>query len=225
MPVLCRDSESDLKAITELATSVADYWNQYGTKKYPFIVQTSKEAIKKLAEEGDQVLAAFFPEEPGPFKRVATLIILSRLIPLFSLGKNVPTEHFPPLSLMEEELWLPRISCLLINPAFKIINVSVNSTVHKLTEWKSFPSAHSKAEFLLWLEWLRDYDASQLHQSEENLVRRGRMILACSLILEAVYYQGPTRAKICGICDDKVDLSCVTYEGYLWEERKKDIKP
>lgn len=222
MPIFFDDFKRDEQAITELAVGVADYWNAYGTERYAFKVFTSEEAIQAISRSGDHLLGGFFPEQPGAFKRIATLLVLSRLQPLFSLATADSTpKNLKRVQFAIDLEWLPRICFMLIEPAFDMLQVEKGESAHKLDDWAGFPSAHSKAEFIQWLDWLRDFPADKL-PPDENGIRRVRMIMAAALILEAVYFQKEPRREVCGACDDKVDLTCVTFEGYLWEAYQRN---
>lgn len=140
--------------------------------------------------------------EPGPFKRVAALLVLGRLTSIFSLATpNSKVESLKPVNASMEREWLPKLCFLLLAPAFSSLTVSnAQGATHSLQDWKGFPSFHSKAEFLFWLEWLCDYPLDSL-SDDEKVTRRGRMILGTSLILEAIYYQGAQKSALCGACD------------------------
>ena len=221
MSILFTDPDQDRRTILSLATDVAELWNSSGgPERYGFKVFTSEEAAQIVSDEGGQVLREFFWEEPGAFKRIGTLLVLAQLTPLFALATTSSTKDMPGrVAPGVEREWLPRICYLLVPATLPTLCVVDPNTKkeHPLTEWKGFPSVHSKAEFMLWLEWLRDYRPDKLH-SYENLVRRGRMALGTALILEAVYYQGANSSPIIGLCDKAMgDLTCGLYEAYLYE--------
>ena len=91
---------------------------------------------------------------------------------------------------------------------------------HMLEHWHGFPSLHSKAEFILWLQWLCDYNPEVLKDDHAHLDRRGRMVLSTALILEALCYQTGKPATICGACDREFlekcgDQSLFTFDYWL----------
>ena len=204
MPVFAQDFKSDIEIILSLAEGVCSYWNKNGgPDQFGILAFTSREAAELLSHEADRSMQ-FFPEEPGPFKRVAALLVLGRLTPLFALAAPNSKDAPKPVNAARERDWIPKFCFLLLSPAFSSLSVSnSNCQNHSLADWKGFPSFHSKAEFLLWLEWLCDYPNDSI-SDDERIVRRGRMILATSLILEAVYYQGPKKSVLCGVCDSQL---------------------
>lgn len=218
MPIFMPSFEEDQEFILRLARRVCNYWNNNGGVEHGVRLFVAKQAVDLVSRGGDEVLAAFFADEPGPFKRLAALLVLARLAPLFTLATPDSTREDPqPIPSEIEQEWLPRVCFLLIEPVLS--NLAVKDAQGKLTSlshWDGFPSLHSKAEFLLWLEWMRDYAAEHLI-ADENIVRRGRMMLATSLILEAVYYQNPeARKTVCGFCDNNVgNLTGVVFDGLL----------
>ncbi len=210
MPIFMDSFENDEALIQEIAVTTATYWNENGGMDFGFQVFVAKDNIKEMSRGGDEVLAAFFPEEPGPFKRVATALVMARLAPLFSLAAVESTDdHRRPISAKEERVWQPRMAFLLLEPALAAVRMTNGeSTGSMLDNWHGFPSLHSKAEFMFWLEWLCDYPSDILLDEAARLDRRGRMVLGTSLILEATYYQDGHKSPICGSCDRKFFENC-----------------
>jgi len=222
LAVFFKNPDDDVCAILLLARRVCRYWNSNCGTSNGFRLFVAKEAVERIVRDSNIVMPAFFPDEPGPFKRVASLLVLSRLTPLFTLASvNSTLDKLTDINQAEEQQWLPRVCYLLTQPSFDILKVS-NDQIreHALVDWKDFPSLHSKAEFLLWLEWLCDYPR-ELLSDEEKIIRRGRMILATSLILEAVYYQTKSSVSpLCGACDHNIpDLRLVTFDAILWQNK------
>jgi hypothetical protein len=233
MPVLCRNLHDDVELIYGISLAASEFWNDNGGCDHGVRLFAVREKAEMVSVQGDRVLAAFFPDPPGPFKRLAALLVTSRLIPesLFcfasadsTLGNIKPA---PPAIAAE---WESNLSYLLIQPAFTALRVySQDGKPNELTDWKGFPSIHSKAEFLLWLRWLRDYPAEVFSKTpgcdDVNMERRGRTVLATALILEAVYYQDKTRlAGICSMCDEVLegeDRRHIMFDAYLSAEESK----
>ncbi len=209
MPVLFPDFDADTKAIEQLALQVCSYWNANGGGDCGFNLFAARDAIEKISHDGDKLLSSFFPEEPGPYKRVAALLVLSRLTPLFALAapNSVPPD-LKPILYADEQQWLPRVCYLLVPLAFSLLSIRVDQETRPVPAWNDFPSLHSKTEFLTWLEWLRDYPPEAFAKAQtaeqEHLDRRGRMVLATALILEAVSYQGGGSGGICASCDKRL---------------------
>jgi hypothetical protein len=236
MPIFFNETKRDQEFILRLASHVCDFWNENGGPDHGVRLFVSKEAVRKVSEDGDQVLAAFFPEEPGPFKRVAALLVLSRLTPLFALASPTSTpSNLEPVPLGLHDEWIARICYLLVEPAFAALRVrgADGRTDLPLSEWAGFPSVHSKAEFLLLLEWLTDYPdgyfvggVSGGSADDERLERKGRMVLAFTLILESVYYQGgdvTARNKVCSACD-KTLLKTADFRHLFYDALLMDAK-
>ena len=241
MPVLCKTQEADVDLIYDIALSVSEFWNDNGGCDHGFRLFAVREKAVAVSISGDAVLAAFFPHPPGPFKRLATLLVTSRLIPesLFCFASVESTQGnikpAPPAIVAE---WESQLAYLLIQPTLASLKVYDRAgSPHEMNEWAGFPSIHSKAEFLLWLRWLRDYPADCFSATpgcdDINTERRGRMVLATTLILEAVYYQDKARlASICSICDEvlssKEDLRYIMFDALLCKnelERTAAVAP
>jgi len=229
MPIFFDDPETDRNTIQALAHEVASYWNAYGAEEYGFRVFTNPDLVAEVSQIGRSVLANDFPIPPGPFKRIATLIVLAQITPLFELGtlQSTPANYRLVTDEGRYREWLPRICFLLLEPALRLVRVRGRNGQPDLplNDWHDFPSAHSKAEFFQWLEWLRDYTNSDLMcDEEEDRLCIAKNVLACALIIENVYYQGDSPPAICGSCDDRVDLTCVLYQKVLWQNRLEDLR-
>ena len=206
MPILCENVDNDKLLIESLADEVCRFWNENGGIDHGVKLFVGKDKIEEVSVAGDAILASFFADPPGPFKRLATLLVLARLDGLFTLAApSSDNVNLVMVNSLTHRQWLARICYLLIEPTFFSLTVKgEGGKEYPLTEWKDFPSIHSKAEFISWLEWLCDYPHDYFPSPQrdvEKMNRRGRMILATSLILEAVYYQNHASANICGICD------------------------
>ncbi len=210
MPIFMDTYEDDQSLIKKMATSVAEFWNQHGGTDYGFQAFVSKENIVKMSEDGDAVLASHFCADPGPFKRVAAALVLARLTPLFGIcSVNSKDDNMAKVPVMTVRDWTPRLAFLLLEPALAAVRLVKRPPEECLWDhWHGFPSLHSKAEFLLWLEWLCDYPLDLLASEPERLARRGRMVLATALILEGIYYQAGHTADFCGCCDNDFATTC-----------------
>jgi len=210
MPIFMDTYEDDQELIKKMAVGIANFWNKNGGTDYGFQAFVAEESITKMSEDGDAVLASHFCADPGPFKRVAAALVLARLTPLFGIcSVNSTNEDMAKVPVMTVRDWIPRLAYMLIEPAFAAVKLVNRKNQTSLADgWSGFPSLHSKAEFLLWLEWLCDYPSDLLASESERLARRGRMVLATALVLEGIYYQNGQRAEICGCCDKDFATSC-----------------
>jgi hypothetical protein len=86
----------------------------------------------------------------------------------------------------------------LSSPAvLRQITLNIEGNTIPMTGWKGFPSLHFQLEFLTWLRWLETLDHhcdkfSVKEWGEVKTARLARMIMAGSLIIEAVYYSSPS---------------------------------
>jgi hypothetical protein len=222
MPIFVPSSELDEQIILDISAGICDYWNKFGGTDFGIRLFVSKDSVRTVSQEGGDILAAHFAEQPGPFKRVAAFLVASRLSSLFTLATvNSTADDLHEIPAQIELEWLPKVCFLLLGPAFSIVHIDGHDKKHTLDDWKGFPSIHTKAEFLFWLRWLCEYRSDCL-PAGEVLARRGRMVLATSLILEAVYYQMSTGAvpPLCGLCDVELkkrfpDFRQVVFDGWL----------
>lgn len=230
MPIFMEKFCDDVETIGDIAQTVATYWNQNGGPDQGLSVLWSREAVDKISHEGDQILAGFFPDPPGPFKRLATFIVLSRLHPLFALiPPAAGIDNLKPVQPGFHDEWIARVIYLLIEPSMQVLQVrGKDGQVFSLTEWADFPSLHTKTEFLFWLEWLRDYPPGYLPRDisdTEGLERRGRMVLATSLILEQAYYSKGGNTQLCRICDQNLinamDHRLLFFDAFLSDNQEK----
>lgn len=231
----------DYNAVRSIASEVARLWNENGGDSYGFTIEVGKNNIQRCCDHGAELLRRFCPngKEPGPFKRVATLVVLSRLEPFFQLN--------PQKTGIEKNQWLSRISALLIPPSLKGLRVDVSNggkikVWERLDHWRGFPSPHYKADFLAWLSWMDTlcWLDAEFHEPEQKKKwhkikqdRIARMILVTALILEACYYCGekdagvPPRSQICGKCRSYLaepDLTPVNYDLSLYNAYIKKMK-
>ncbi len=208
------DIKEDANQIARTANRVQQFWNKYGREVVPFRVRMSTGAAMRIAQLADQVLAAAFPAPPSKFKRIGTLLVMSRLVPLFGFysWENETGDDETPLNVPDQTAWLVRVCYLMVSPAFAVLKWAGGAHEQEQlngenSKWRDFPSIHSKTEFLLFLEWLRDYETEELSYvgaDQEILDRRCRMVLAASLNIEFAYYcrECPKPSIICGSCDD-----------------------
>lgn len=220
--------KEDLEAIEDIADDVATLWNEYGGKDYGFGVAYDTARIKQCYDKALPILGSFFPNPPGPFKRVATLLVFGRLYPFFYFtGRN--------LSPKETQEWLSRIVALML--PISLSTLKVNISTHKdvdtwvaLDKWSGFPSVHYKVEFLGFLEWLDNFQwlLVRIPASDHKMVidnRLARMTLALSLIIESCYYlgsevqldkNGPVRSNSTCV-NIGADLTALSYDARLWK--------
>ena len=221
--------QPDYLAVRSIANEVARLWNENGGDSHGFTIEVGRNNIQKCCDHGAELLRRFCPKgkEPGPFKRVATLVVLSRLEPFF--------QFVPAKSGVEKNQWLARISALMIPAGLKGLRVDVSNGAkikvwEKLDHWRGFPSPHYKADFLAWLSWMDtlcwlDTEFREAEQKKKwdkiKQDRIARMILVTALILEACYYCGekdagvPQRNQICGKCRSYLadpDLTPINYD-------------
>ena len=233
------DGSADVNKALDIANTVAVLWNDYGGQDNGFAVSVGKAEVRQCCGVGGAILSKFFGDHcnPGPFKRVACFVVISRLFPFFSLSK-------PPITGTTIQ-WHSRLSALLIPATLRVLHVNVSTAKDPdsapiwktLSNWKYFPSAHLKLDFLAWLAWMDLLDRVQpyLHPPEnvdpekywveirEN--RLARMILVTALMLESFYYCGEglpaepgpdhIRGKCLTFLLQSEDLSALIYDRQL----------
>lgn len=238
--------EADKQAITRVADRVAILWNDYGGHDFGFKIQHGEDQIEFCSKRATSIFEKYFPDPPGPFKRVAALLVFGRLYPFFEF---IPSRR----SSQDDEEWLARIVALMIPVSLRLLYADVSATKDAHTykaidAWKGFPSIHYKVEFLAFIQWLDNLEwaVKRLDGLEENVIadvkermkmdevinsRLARMILATSLIIEACYYGSETlpqqpeqsnlRGKCLGCIDPEGDTTALSYDGRLFENYRK----
>ena len=234
------DGEKDFKAIERVAKTVAGLWNEYGGQDHGFQIVYGTDEIEACSTHASSIFKRFFPDPPGPFKRVAALLVFGRLFPFFAFNPPRP-------SPVEREEWLSRVVALMLPVALRLIRADIAShpgatTWKSIDAWKGFPSVHYKIEFLAFLQWLDNFDwvidaidkiSPPPPVDKRALIesRLARMILATSLTIEACYYaseglpaqasQAHLRGKCVGCIDPKATLVASSYDAMLWQNYHK----
>lgn len=226
------DVNCDVNAVASVARRVVYNWNTHGGPSHGFSITWGREQIQQCCERAATIFQGkCFPSTPGPFKRVAALIVLGRLNPFIGFS--------PPLQVqVDDNRWLSRIMALFIpitlsRLKLNIANAAEPSRCVWLDKFSGFPSAHTKLDFINWLTWLDSMnwskngaDAVRMEFTEFPDQRLARMILATSLILEGYYYcmeglpQRPLPDLIRGKCRGflkALDLTSLTYDSLLFQ--------
>ncbi len=185
---LTPDERDDLSILLTTADTIAARWHLKG-EGYGFKVSVNHNSAIRACDLGRRLFSTqFFPEQPGSFKRVAAFLVIGRLYPFFEFsGEKMPAEA--------KHGWLSRLMALSI----PMMLCQMKADLHHgsepwtiLNKWKKFPSKHYKLEFLAWLKWLdcmeRYKTALATDWQEVHIRRLARMVMACSLIIEAAYY-------------------------------------
>lgn len=191
---------TDQAAALEIADIVATWWNVKQAKAYGFGFVISESKVKQCCEKAGELFERnIFPEPPGPFKRIATFLVLGRLFQFFQIrpgypedGKWVATDFKP--DPMHNDAWVARMLVMTIPVIFSGMYVDIGKERVLLDEWKNFPSLHYRLEFMALLRWLDLNDSHKANFTDkktwEDITndRLTRMIMAVSLIIEACYY-------------------------------------
>ena len=234
--MVLESGKPDSDRVLVIARTVSTLWNKYGGVDNGFYIKIGEREVSQCCERGEAILAKFSCSKcnPGPFKRVAALVVLSRLFPFFGLTSS------PKVGTRVQ--WMARLSAMLIPSALRSLRVNISTVENpdktptwvSLNKWKGFPSPHYKVDFLAWLAWMDKLDNVQLsrisgfdQESEETIrdARLARMILVTALMLEACYYCGetlnmtPSKTDIRGKCTSfllgQEDLNALTYDQFL----------
>lgn len=222
----------DCEAVFDIAVGVAALWNNFGGEKHGFKIKIGDAEVKECCRLGNEILTLSkkFPIPPSPFKRVAALVVLSKLYPFFELD--------PPQEVqIQDQIWLSRLSTLLIPGALALleVNVSEDALAPKwaLNRWNGFASPHYKIEFLKFIQWLDNFDWLMIGGEQDKWIqtkreRLARMIMSVSLIIEANYYLGeagaPQREHLrgkCKLCLKSADLTGLTYDVEIYDNAIK----
>jgi hypothetical protein len=184
--------QSDVNRAQGVAASVCGSWNSHCSSRYGFIVTAHTPDLKVVCERGTELLqnTAYFPTEPGPFKRVATFLVFGRLHPFYSTKNGVGTVF----NDQQRQNWNTRFLVLSIGPLLRQTHLLLDGqSRHVMAGWKGFPSLHYLLEFLVWLRWLDDFKRFQDCFKEDwptvSTQRLARMVISTSLIVEASYYE------------------------------------
>jgi hypothetical protein len=228
MPLLFDQKSKDVLFLNRLAENVCTRWNENsGPEEFGIRLFYSTDAIEKIVEEGENLLTSLQHTMPGPFKRLAALLVLARLNHLFTLATSESVaNNVRSVAADKESLWVSRPIYFLIGETMSVLQINGKKAKIHLGEWKGFPSYHSRAEFLQLLAWFCDMPMDSWHgekrynldeiiekggecddfkRVDANFERRQRMILAVSLILEAVHYQGTKLDyTVVGCCDNEL---------------------
>lgn len=245
------DGKDDFEAIGRVAGTVANVWNEYGGKSdFGFSVEFGTEQIEECSKKASTIFKEFFPNPPGPFKRVAALLVFGRLYPFFGFKPARASE-------IENEEWLSRIVVMMLPVALRLLRADISThpkaqSWKSINAWKGFPSVHYKIEFLAFMQWLDNFQwlpdsleglppavieevKRRLKLEKMTSNRLARMILATSLIIEACYYasegllaqanQEHLRGKCVGCIDPGATLIASSYDSRLWENFRKANPP
>jgi hypothetical protein len=205
--------QPDVDRATGVARTVCGLWNARCSGSWGFVLKAHLPEIKAICLRGAELFgtAECFPREPGPFKRAAAFLVLSRLSPFYSVNNGVGVGF----TAQERHHWNTRFLVLSVGPVLRQTHLMLDGhSRHVMASWKGFPSLHYLLEFLVWLRWLDDFQRFEpLFQAEWRAVsmqRLARMVMSTSLIIEACYYGA--KSPFPSSCLDK-----------LSEEQRKDI--
>ena len=234
------DINKDVDAVASIARRIAFNWNTYGGYHHGFTIKWGEAQIKQCCERASEIFqGTCFPLTPGPFKRVAALIVLGRLNPFIAFD--------PELKITtDDNRWLSRIMALFIPVTLSRLTLNIAPHIGPprwvhLDKFHGFPSAHTKVDFLNWLTWLDSMnwskngaDAMKVEFTDFPNQRLARMILSTSLILEGYYYcmeglpEQPLPGHIRGKCRGfmkALDLTSLTYDAFLFQENLRKDDP
>jgi hypothetical protein len=216
--IALNSGEYDYGIVEQLVETICRKWDQHCSAHYGFKVFVSPSAFKKFYEAGIRILEENFPLPPGPFKRVASLIVISQMYPFF---------HFEPeLTLEASHRWRAKMTALLMPVGLAKLRVNLtpdeaNPTWQRLDAWYGFPSDHFKMEFLQFLEridtchwWEKTtIEGGLQEQISERIITEEtvRLINSTALMLEACYYWNEEwnhfALRLRGKCNDFFDGS------------------
>ena len=198
-----------------LTDAVGQWWNKNQAPVYGFSLRVSEAAVRACCNQATDLFSrGVFPDNPGPFKRMATYLVLGRLTPFFTFrsGFNDTNgrwiEGCCPTDEQEHVAWITRMLVLSIPFTFAKLYVHIQGRDIPLGQWNGFPSSHYRLEFMGWLRWLDGYSQLKPHLpslswGKFNDDRLARMIMSTSLMLESCYYLGKMRERgKCALLDE-----------------------
>jgi len=195
--------EADCAAVAKVAEAVAIAWNEKSSDALDFTLTYQRRKIESICELARNFSAhGVFPSPPGPFKRVALLLVLGRLYPFFTLVPYASDEDAGLESPLKRDAWNCRMMLLTVPAALHGITITLDEAEIELPPFEGFPSPHYKLDLLTWLKWM-DHGGklSKIVSDKEAWEkftgqRLVRMVLTTSLILEACYYLSTTEVKL-----------------------------
>jgi len=217
--------QEDAEIVVNLASAVATVWNEHGASHFGFKIYVGLRQVVDCCERSNLILENFFPPAPGPFKRAASLLVLGRLNPFFSLDPA-------PVSRSEREKWLVRMLLLFLPATLGVLEVKVSRSPGidkwmRLDGWKGFPSPAFKLEFINYLLGLNESMPSLPNGNNDFSAdsQVARHILATSMLIESCYYLGESLPKESSLralrtrqspqSFDEIDL---TYDAHLYRD-------
>lgn len=222
--IIARESgDHDFDVARQLLGIICKMWEQHCSSHYGFKVNVSPSAFARLYTASTELLQKHFPVPPGPFKRVATLVVMSQMHPIFHFEPELPHDA--------SQRWHAKMTALLIPVGLAKLRVNLtpeepDPTWQRLDAWCGFPSEHFKLEFLQFLERVETYhwwEKTMIEgKMEENIANRlitdevVRLINAMTLILEGCYYWNEEWSiqalRLRGKCNDFFDGSDTDFE-------------
>lgn len=209
--------EYDITLTEQVFLTICRNWERHCLAHFGFGVFVVPSHFDKFYSAGTSILQNNFPIPPGPFKRVATLLVMSQMHRLF---------HFSPeLTHDATERWHAKMTALLIPVTLAKLRVNLTPeastpTWRRLESWAGYPSDHFKLELLQFLEriethhwWDRTlHENGQTGAHADRIIdeETTRLINALTLIIEGCYYwneQAQGAVNLRGNCKDFFDGS------------------
>ncbi|MEQ1712682.1 MAG: hypothetical protein ABL908_14950 [Hyphomicrobium sp.] len=184
--------ENHKKAVT-LIGDAARVWNKRIGRSFGIFFVVSPLSLRQCCDKISTCLEGeAFPPDPGPYKRVAALLVFGVLNP----PVRILTVTGQELSDAEKRQWIVRFMALTIPAVISELTYKPGDIYEDLPPWTGFPSDHYKLEFFEWLRRLDDLSwAKNVYGAIVNVAvqhlstpRLARMVLATTLSLEACHY-------------------------------------
>jgi hypothetical protein len=192
------DGVVDYQAVSDVVESIAKWWKINKEPDWGFEFFAVRSKIEYCSDFGSRLFkSGYFAENPSPFKRVAAFLVICRLHPFFCYKFSEGIKFETPT---EEIAWNVRLLALSIPSILANQEVLLENKRVPLPAWTEFPSLHYLLEFFAWLRWITRMQEHQPKFSADEwqeiyLQRVARMVLACSLMIEASYYAAENRSQ------------------------------
>jgi hypothetical protein len=208
MGLLDDDSHKDKESCEYVLEEFCAWWDRRIKPLRAIAITGSKGNLEDCRTiSRDLFNGFFFPERPGPFKRVAAFVVLGRLFPFLKFRPADGLDVESAIRFANYETthkaneWLTRAMVRTIPILFAQLEVEINGKRIPLA-WKGFPSWHYELEFHEFLRWT-DSDIEPCDCDFNNLTQKtkwalARKIMAATLSLEACYYCQGTQKVIPG---------------------------
>jgi hypothetical protein len=189
MGLFSDDRELDILVIRHCISSCVAHYNLHSASATIFkdvhvnVNDDFEHIIGHISDAGDRIVNGIF-ENPTALDRIATLLILTNSIPMFSLTRK--GKRF--LDIQARNVFLAHFSCLLVIAAISILDFADENGNRFGYRWKGFKNGEFKTRFHIFLEWTPGIRVTAVpptkSQKEDDSRVLAQAALGCALLLE-----------------------------------------